>query len=153
MRGIGIGQTISLMIIPEVQKRIQQDLELVDGLFKKGSWESNVPAWLLINSMRMEGLQDVQSNLQELHNVYRKRALEVLAGDASCAEAEVPEKRSARFAAGDDRSKKLHAAIEVFREKISSDLAVEVPIPKSLRETFDEKVSEYAALGAKEHLG
>jgi len=153
MRGIGIGQTISLMIIPEVQKKIQSDLQVVPGLFVEGGWESNVPAWLLVNSMRSEGLQEVQLNLQELHNVYRKRALTVLQDDSAFADTESPEDRCTRFTADTERAKKLHAAIQVFREVISNEIDAVVPKPKTLREVFDEKVVEYTALGAKELLG
>jgi hypothetical protein len=153
MRGIAIGQTITLMIIPEVKKKIQQDLNEVKGLFKADRWQANVPAWLLLNSMRMEGLQDVQSNLQELHNVYRKRALQTLLADAASSATEDQEVRSARFAVGDERADKLHSAIEVFRETISNDLETKVPVPKSLRETFDEIKAQYVALGVKDHLG
>jgi hypothetical protein len=41
-----------------------------------------VPAWLLVNSMRMESLQFVKLSLQELDNVWRKRALAALAAEA-----------------------------------------------------------------------
>ena len=34
--------------------------------------EVAVPAWLLLNSMRMESLQFVQLSVQELHNIWRK---------------------------------------------------------------------------------
>eukprot|EP00427_Karlodinium_veneficum_P055057 CAMPEP_0169414090 /NCGR_PEP_ID=MMETSP1017-20121227/61723_1 /TAXON_ID=342587 /ORGANISM="Karlodinium micrum, Strain CCMP2283" /LENGTH=673 /DNA_ID=CAMNT_0009521587 /DNA_START=1 /DNA_END=2022 /DNA_ORIENTATION=- len=147
MRGIGIGQTISLMIIPEVKKRIQQDLAVVDGLFIQDGWQSNVPAWLLINSMRSEGLQEVQLNLQELHNVYRKRALEVFDRDAASSDGVVAEVRCTRFSGCESHAQALQAAINVFREEISSEISKEVPKPKTLRETFDEVVAGYKASG------
>jgi len=154
MRGIGAGQTVNLMIIPEVRNRIKQDLQTVEGLFQEGHWEINVPAWLLINSMLSEGLQAVQLNLQELHNIYRKRALNVLQDDAIVhRSSEDLEKRTARFTAGDARARRLRVAIQVFRERISNDLETGVPKPKSFGEVIDEHVAVYDELGAEEHLG
>lgn len=62
MRGIGKGQNIHLFIIPEVQNRIAE--ELGQHLSKKA--ELDVPAWLTINSMRMEALQFVKMSTQVL---------------------------------------------------------------------------------------
>jgi hypothetical protein len=60
MRGIGKGQTIHLYIIPEVQNRINEEL----AAEKTGRPELDVPAWLLINSMRTESLQFVKMSIQ-----------------------------------------------------------------------------------------
>ena len=79
MRGIGIGQTIEVYLIPEVVNRIREDL-----VSPAGDYLVDVPAWLLLNSMRMEGLQFVQLSLQELHNIWRKRALNSLLDECRC---------------------------------------------------------------------
>jgi len=71
MRGIGRGMTIDLCIIPEVRTKIANEL----GTHATGKYEIDVPAWLLINSMRMETLQFVKMGSQELMNSWRKRAL------------------------------------------------------------------------------
>eukprot|EP01062_Namystynia_karyoxenos_P081246 TRINITY_DN888_c0_g3_i1.p1 TRINITY_DN888_c0_g3~~TRINITY_DN888_c0_g3_i1.p1 ORF type:complete len:5328 (+),score=1998.63 TRINITY_DN888_c0_g3_i1:108-15986(+) len=94
MRQIGIGQTATVFLIPEIRGAIRADLQaadasgkqLVPGFFasdeKSGPrWELNVPAWLLLNATRMEGLQAMQLTVQELHNVFRKRALRTLQDD------------------------------------------------------------------------
>ena len=78
MRGIGKGQTIRLYLIPEIRKRITA--ELPQGC-ATGRAAADVPAWLLVNSMRMESLQFVQMSMQELQNVWRKRALRTLADE------------------------------------------------------------------------
>ena len=58
-----------MYIIPEVNKRIQSDLKNKS----KNSLVLDVPAWLILNSMRMESLQFIQLQLQELHNGWRKQ--------------------------------------------------------------------------------
>ena len=79
MRGIGRGQTIRLYLIPEVLNRIEQELAPI-GQFS-GRAQLDVPAWLLVNSMRAESLQSVQMSLQELQNTWRKHALATLTND------------------------------------------------------------------------
>merc|ERR1712137_1086447 len=82
MRGIGKGQTINLFIIPEVQHRIETDLgshfNSENKSLLSGKPEIDVPAWLLLNSMKMESIQFIQMSTQELHNVWRKKALSTL---------------------------------------------------------------------------
>lgn len=74
MRGIATGQKIHLYIIPEVAKRIEQELagvlawdgsllipeDAASGGLEPIRWHFCVPAWLMINSMRMEALQFMQ---------------------------------------------------------------------------------------------
>jgi hypothetical protein len=79
MRGIGKGQTIHLYLIAEVENLIKQTLKLKDADVVRP--EQEVPAWLLINSMKMESLQFFQLGLQEVNNVWRKRALRDLIQD------------------------------------------------------------------------
>ena len=83
MRGIGVGQTITLYLIPEVVKRMEAELTAEECARP----EVAVPAWLLLNSMRMESLQFVQLSVQELHNIWRKRALGALTADSRQANA------------------------------------------------------------------
>jgi len=149
MRGIGIGQTMALLLIPEVMRRIEQELTAVPGLLSK-RWELDVPAWLLLNSMRSEGLQSIQLALQELHNVYRKRALAVLVDDAAKvglgADAEV---RAQRFATGTEEALSLSAAIQVFREEISHDVSTEPPKNSTFDDVVKEKLESYGPDAAK----
>mmetsp|Transcript_34135 Transcript_34135/g.89813 ORF Transcript_34135/g.89813 Transcript_34135/m.89813 type:complete len:1087 (-) Transcript_34135:500-3760(-) len=98
MRQIGVGQTLHLYLIPEVVNRMDQDLTAAgtfdrSGASGSGGWaptELDVPAWLLLNSMRMESLQYVQLATQELGNVWRKHALHVLAADCIKANGDGP---------------------------------------------------------------
>ena len=72
MRNIGAGgQHIHLYIISEVAERIKQELNTVPGLWMTDAdglprWDLCVSAWLMLNSMHMEGLQFLQLNTQEL---------------------------------------------------------------------------------------
>jgi hypothetical protein len=78
MRGIGQGQRIHLYIIPEVHGRIRH---VLGTRHYTGRPEIDVPAWLLLNGMRVEGLQSVKLAAQEIANVFRKRCLGHLLGD------------------------------------------------------------------------
>ena len=82
MRGIGKGQTVNVYIVPEVKK-------LIDGTDSGGGGGggnsnnvlSNVSAWLVVNSMRSETLQQNLLLEQSMKNVWRKRAYECLKDD------------------------------------------------------------------------
>ncbi|KAG5471337.1 hypothetical protein LSCM1_01417 [Leishmania martiniquensis] len=84
MRGIGKGQRLCLYLIPEVVSRIQ---EALGSRYCTGDMLKDVPAWLLLNSMRVEGMQFFKLSLQELANVWRKKAIAHLLRDAQYANA------------------------------------------------------------------
>ncbi|KAG5495830.1 hypothetical protein JIQ42_02697 [Leishmania sp. Namibia] len=84
MRGIGKGQRLCLYLIPEVVSRIQ---EALGPRYRTGDMLKDVPAWLLLNSMRVEGMQFFKLSLQELANVWRKKAIAHLLQDAQYANA------------------------------------------------------------------
>ena len=66
MRGIGQGQTITVMLIPEVRDMIKADSI------------SDIACWLIINGMLAEKLQHGELCVKEINNVWRKTALEML---------------------------------------------------------------------------
>ena len=84
MRGIGKGQRLCLYLIPEVVSRIH---EALGSGFRTGDMLKDVPAWLLLNSMKIEGLQFFKLSLQELANVWRKKAIAHLLQDSIYANA------------------------------------------------------------------
>ena len=132
-----IGQTIEVYLIPEVINRINEDL-----VNPTGDYLFDVPAWLLLNSMRMEGLQFVQLSLQELHNVWRKRAMGALIDEVHV--------KSSLFTKGmDDGLKRLHRfdgnewmekSINVFREPIGFPVEDKVPRPRPFVESISALV-------------
>ncbi len=75
MRGIGKGQTIQYLLIPEVLRLIQQCLAPVPQLLKL-NLSVQVAAWLHVNSMESENLQFSQLSAQSICNVLRKEAFE-----------------------------------------------------------------------------
>ncbi|AAZ13558.1 hypothetical protein, conserved [Trypanosoma brucei brucei TREU927] len=83
MRGIGRGQRLCLFVIPEVLTRLNNSL----GSVQTGDLLLDIPAWLLLNSVRMEGLQFIKLTTQEIANVWRKKALKYLVTDAIHADA------------------------------------------------------------------
>ncbi|KEG08962.1 NXN protein [Trypanosoma grayi] len=78
MRGVGKGQRLRLYLIPEVLARIHATL----GAAETHNLLLDVPVWLLLNSMQMEGLQFIKLTTQELANVWRKKALQYLLADS-----------------------------------------------------------------------
>eukprot|EP00937_MAST-01D_sp_MAST-1D-sp2_P005839 g5839.t1 len=193
MRGIGAGQKITLFIIPEVARRIVQELSEFDrgegegegegggggGEVQEGAqaqaqaqarlffqhadgaprWEMNVSAWLLLNSMRMESLQFLQLQSQELLNVFRKKAVHALMREAEASAAgssrallsgtshfdgrgPSPEVRMRRFVGQEDGadSSRLRDSIKEFREPLSYEVASRVELGKRFREVIDDMV-------------
>ena len=91
MRGIGEGQTVSLLVIPEVKELMTRQLTKAgykEGRTLETSVEANgsmqkaalldVTAWLVINSMRTERLQFDQLCGQNLANIWRQNAFDQL---------------------------------------------------------------------------
>eukprot|EP00466_Bigelowiella_natans_P001199 jgi/Bigna1/76726/fgenesh1_pg.43_\ len=72
MRGIGKGQTLEVVVIPEVKKLMEEQLAKVKS--PGGDWQTKVAAWLYVNSMALEKLQFMQLCIQNLHNIWRKKA-------------------------------------------------------------------------------
>ena len=87
MRGIGEGQTVSLLVIPEVAELMRRQLSKAgyanghttdDGGDARRAALLDVSAWLVINSMRTERLQFDQLCGQNLANIWRQNAFERL---------------------------------------------------------------------------
>ncbi|KAG2527068.1 hypothetical protein JM18_003170 [Phytophthora kernoviae] len=157
MRGITTGQSICLFLIPEVENRIRHEMKLAQvELSAQSSTQQRldeflllVPAWLLINSMRMESMQLVQLSLQELHNTWRKRALHSLLDEiaASTAENKPLASRLRRFIGDEDDASKawLRSCIALFRVEISYTVDAVVPTKKQLSDVIGKLVENHAA--------
>ena len=87
MRGIGEGQTITILIIPEVTELMQR--QLTKAGYQNGQTAGHekgpqatllqdIAAWLVVNSMRTETLQFDQLCQQNLANIWRENAFEQL---------------------------------------------------------------------------
>jgi len=148
MREIGNGQKIQLYLIPEVEQLIKNELFSGKKAAKASVKALDIPAWLLINSMRMEAIQYSMLSLQELFNCWRKVALQGLVDDCKIfspliegAKRKVSrEKRLRRFMhqAGEKDSEKLwlRKCINLFREPVGFTVPESIPAPQP----FHEKV-------------
>jgi hypothetical protein len=93
MRGIGKGQTIRLLVIPEIEERIRVQtamgkgvaadslLNLSVGTAATKSYFQDVICWLVINSMRVDGIQFNLLCEQSVMNIWRKRVFTLLKSD------------------------------------------------------------------------
>jgi hypothetical protein len=96
MRGIGVGQKIHVLIIPEVHELIQRELKECrvhndsDLLSTSASSSSSsasdhvledIVAWLIINSLRSEQTQWTMLCIQNIGNLYRKNAFKCILHD------------------------------------------------------------------------
>ncbi|KAG1698490.1 hypothetical protein DVH05_015030 [Phytophthora capsici] len=155
MRGIATGQSICLYLIPEVENRIRHEMKLAQvELSSQGSTQQRldeflllVPAWLLINSMRMESMQLVQLSLQELHNTWRRRALHSLLDEIAAATAKDTSlsSRLRRFIGREDDSAKswLRKCIAIFRVEISYTVDAVVPTKKQLSDVIGKLIESH----------
>ena len=126
MRGLGIGQKICLIVIPEVDKLVsKRGEELVERSASEGvgggdllnmttgttgeAFLVNVAAWLVVNGMRSENMQFNILSEQSVRNVWRKRAFKTLAvghGELTRAAFGVRSKRTGSVAENSDEELK-----------------------------------------------
>eukprot|EP00516_Mucochytrium_quahogii_P008420 CAMPEP_0203758104 /NCGR_PEP_ID=MMETSP0098-20131031/10854_1 /ASSEMBLY_ACC=CAM_ASM_000208 /TAXON_ID=96639 /ORGANISM=" , Strain NY0313808BC1" /LENGTH=3866 /DNA_ID=CAMNT_0050650355 /DNA_START=244 /DNA_END=11840 /DNA_ORIENTATION=- len=142
MRGIGNGQTIHLFLIPEVEQLIKNELELAAPCRTL-----DVPAWLLINSMKMETIQYSMLSLQELYNCWRKEALHGLVEDCTkhsslLPNTPEPKSRSERLRRFDGKQE-MKKCINLFREPVGFNVPEEMPTPQPFHDKIHELIAEH----------
>lgn len=157
MRGITIGQSIHLYLIPEVECRIHLENE---NISKEIDSLCRIAAWLLINSMRTESMQFVQLSIQELHTIWRKRALRALMEEIETATADGvsnAKKRVKRFLqppefdtikdvngnASERQTNWLGTCIQQFRQEISYSIDECLPDRKSFLDTIEKLIVKH----------
>ena len=89
MRGIGVGQTLQVFVIPEVKQLMQRELAAAAFTPPVGAeaWDhtlEDVVAWLVVNSMRSEQTQWTMLCIQNIANLYRKNAFATLYAEEGC---------------------------------------------------------------------
>jgi hypothetical protein len=143
MRQIGQGQTLTLYLIPEVTNRMQDELEMSNS--RSTNALVDVPAWLLLNSMKMEALQFIQLSQQELQNVWRKEALSKLLHEATTPKSREPMDRLRRFE-HEKKNKGLRSCVELFREPLGvlHDISPHVPQNSFFADKVDALVAQHA---------
>ncbi len=128
MRGIGKGQCLRTLIIPEVERLVQansQNGSHHETVIPEQQRLCNLCAWLYINSMKSEKIQWNLLMEQQAQNVYRERAFQSLQHKARV------------FWEGPPDEAAL-IALDAFRERI--DHSVETTIPSGKK--FSEKINE-----------
>ena len=142
MRGIGKGQTVHVLLIPEVENLIRNEL----SDFNVPSLLISVPAWLLINSMRTESLQSMQLGMQEIYCTWRKRALNALLSECreGVSRGTSPSSRMMRFSSGDNAEWR-RKCIALFREAVGFEVPDHSQIATPFRTMIDDIVRTNAA--------
>ena len=124
MRGIGKGQTLCLLVVPEIEDRIRTQVAIGAGVAAQNIISSSkdskqylrdVLSWLTINSMRVDGIQFSLLCEQSVRNIWRKRAFSTLRSDY----------RSVDTA---NCSPELERSLQVFRERIDFEIENSVPL-------------------------
>jgi hypothetical protein len=130
MRGIGKGQTIKLLVVPEIYDRIRTQVAIGSGQPMEMDYSSrpqqflkDVLSWLVINSMRVDGIQYNLLCEQNVMNIWRKRCFAVLRSDYRTVDLEkVPPE--------------VIRSLQVFRERV--DFEIENSVPTTIR--YSEKI-------------
>ncbi|GAB5356506.1 hypothetical protein AAMO2058_000295800 [Amorphochlora amoebiformis] len=143
MRGIGIGQTIHLYIIPEVLRLIRKEVG------DSGSLQKDVNAWLLVNSMRSEKLQFMQLCMQNAANVFRKKCHKHLLNSTLPPKGKITSNRHWRFQ--DDpraiETIRVRQALQIFREKIDFSVSDRAVVDsRSFKEILEELIQNSKSL-------
>lgn len=133
MRGIGKGQTICLLVVPEIDEKIRAQVEIgsgrvVDKNRSASQYLKDVLSWLVINSMRVDGIQFDLLCEQSVGNVWRKRAFATLCRGYRNVDAKV-------------EHADLIASLQVFRERV--DFVIENSVPQTTR--YSEKIDALIA--------
>merc|ERR1712086_817233 len=93
----------------------------------------------------MEGLQHMQLLIQELHNVWRGTALEMLLINSESNKERSPEMRLKRFVGNNQAVEMLCGAVQQFREIVDYVIPETVPEPEKFSEVVEKLVIEHGA--------
>ena len=133
MRGIGKGQTLCLLVVPEIEDRIRTQVAIGAGTTTQSivstskdsrQYLRDVLSWLTINSMRVDGIQFSLLCEQSVENIWRKRAFSTLRSDYRSVDAT-------------SCSPELERSLQVFRERIDFEIENSVP----LTTPYSEKIA------------
>ena len=160
MRGIGKGQCIHLLTVPEIKRLMDKELgaDIVTGKV-----EVDVAAWLQLNGMKAEKLQFLQLCAQNMQTVWRKVAFEGLLASSGvqgiAALPPIDDRDTApiasnphgtsggtmRFIEGDHHNA-LTTCIEALRDQQDFDIPSVVPVSEPYEETMVRVQKEHSAL-------
>lgn len=131
MRGIGKGQTIKLLVVPEISDRIKTQVSIGAGLKVNADEYSlnptqflrDVLSWLNINSMRVDGIQFNLLCEQNVNNIWRKRSFGRL-------------RNNYNVVGSDKCPPEVIRSLQVFRERV--DFEIENSVPQSVK--YSQKI-------------
>ena len=138
MRGIGKGQTIRLICVPEIMERITTQVaigrgqELGNGniFMDEAQFLKDVVSWLNINSMRVDSVQFNLLSEQSVANIWRKRAFANMRSDFRYIDAkEIPVN--------------LQQSLQLFRERIDFDIENSVPTSQPYSEKIRRAIADH----------
>jgi len=157
MRGIGVGQTVRVFIIPEVKNLIERELKAAGDLpvlVPKGEDPvlTEIVAWLVINSMRSEMTQWSMLCLQNITNVFRKNAFRQVLDQGWEDAKNVLGYMMQQQNRGDDKalvtlpkdSLQFRQALSVFDEPIDFTLDSTVPDPVPFSQKLREQLEMHS---------
>jgi hypothetical protein len=152
MRGIGMGQTITLLVVPEIADRIDTQVSIgagrgtpaesdkyqlqgtnpreLDNVVTTPQFLKDVVSWLMINSMRVDGVQYNLLCEQNVGNIWRKRCFNTLKSDYKSIDS------------FDHCPPQLNRALQVFRERI--DFEIENSIHQTVK--YSEKINKLISI-------
>jgi hypothetical protein len=145
MRGIGVGQTLQIYMIPEVKKLILAQLAAAKGasvteqqailsaeahMLTQPVSLVDICAWLVINSMKTEKTQFHMLVEQCLENVWRKHAQKDLLAKFRIVGITPRAAIGTGFTVTEEDETKLGKAIDVFRDRVDFSIENIVPVPK-----------------------
>eukprot|EP00961_Rhodomonas_salina_P054724 735122-Rhodomonas_salina.4 len=140
MRGIGQGQTITLLVIPEVAKLVSDAVSVGSGMPWRGRQSGadakdllDVTCWLLINGCRSEEVQASMLLCQNASNVWRKAAYTQLLDLGSQSKVGSVGQSSKGVA--------MSALLSAWRDAVDLSIPNEIPRPKQLVETLEAKLN------------
>ena len=155
MRGISRGQTIHILVIPEVRDLIVRELRKCGEKYTTGAWEGltdasttdratgygvlqDITAWLIVNSARSERIQYNLLCIQNASNIWRKLAFSSLL------------KRREEFKVNSSLlsslDEVLNQQLTIFCEDIPFILEADIPSPVTLMDCVLKKVEQLRAL-------
>ena len=148
MRGLGKGQTLKVIVIPEVARLISHEVAKGGGQITSTrdaelatmSAEAvekrklrDITAWLVVNSMRSENIQAGLLAEQRAANIWRKHSYRKLV--------------SSPTAPGTPKAEgMIHACLDVFRDRVSYVVANVIPQSVSPSEKLARSVQQFGHL-------
>lgn len=139
MRGIGKGQTLDFLVIPEILSLVQKHANFLQA---KSIRSQNVTAphteqllvdvlvWLLGNSMKSERTQYTQLSWQNASNIFRKESFNMLMEGSAlpCQMLQDP---------------RFHQSLKLFKEEVSFDISDQIPKSVSIVEKIEMLQKEF----------